>query len=149
MKKKISTKLIRSGINQTEFMETSESLFLTSGFTYKTAKEAEQAFKEEKKRFMYSRFGNPTVEMLQRKLADIEGAEECWATASGMSAVFTIFMSYLKKGDRIVASRALFGSCHHILTVILPKFGIDVELIDGRSLESWEQALKKNPYDFF
>ena len=149
MKKKISTKLIRSGINQTEFMETSESLFLTSGFTYKTAKEAEQAFKEEKKRFMYSRFGNPTVEMLQRKLADIEGAEECWATASGMSAVFTIFMSYLKKGDRIVASRALFGSCHHILTVILPKFGIDVELIDGRSLESWEQALKKKTHMIF
>ncbi len=149
MKKKISTKLIRSGINQTQFMETSESLFLTSGFTYKTAKEAEQAFKEEKKRFMYSRFGNPTVEMLQRKLADIEGAEECWATASGMSAVFTIFMSYLKKGDRIVASRALFGSCHHILTVILPKFGIDVELIDGRSLESWEQALKKKTHMIF
>ena len=149
MKKKISTKLIRSGINQTEFMETSESLFLTSGFTYKTAREAEQAFKEEKKRFMYSRFGNPTVEMLQRKLADIEGAEECWATASGMSAVFTIFMSYLKKGNRIVASRALFGSCHHILTVILPKFGIDVELIDGRSLESWEQALKKKTHMIF
>ena len=98
---------------------------------------------------MYSRFGNPTVEMLQRKLADIEGAEECWATASGMSAVFTIFMSYLKKGDRIVASRALFGSCHHILTVILPKFGIDVELIDGRSLESWEQALKKKTHMIF
>ena len=92
MKKKISTKLIRSGINQTQFMETSESLFLTSGFTYKTAKEAEQAFKEEKKRFMYSRFGNPTVEMLQRKLADIEGAEECWATASGMSAFYNFYV---------------------------------------------------------
>ncbi len=134
---------------QTDHMETSESLFLTSGFTYKTAEEAEQAFKEEKKRFMYSRFGNPTIDMLQRKLADIEGAEECWATASGMSAVFTIFMSYLKKGDRIVASRALFGSCHHILTVILPKFGIEVELIDGKCLESWEKALKKKTHMIF
>ena len=146
MKKKISTKLVRSGNKQTEFMETSESLFLTSGFTYKSANEAEQAFKEEKKRFMYSRFGNPTVDMLQRKLADIEGAEECWATASGMSAVFTIFMSYLRKGDRVVAGRALFGSCHHILTVILPKFGIDVELIDGKKIESWEKALKKKTH---
>ena len=143
MKKKISTKLIRSGIRQTEFMETSESLFLTSGFTYKTANEAELAFKEKKKRFMYSRFGNPTIDMLQRKLADIEEAEECWATASGMSAVFTIFMSYLKKGNRVVASRALFGSCHHILTVILPRFGIEVELIDGKKLDCWEKALKK------
>ena len=149
MKKKISTKLVRSGNKQTAFMETSESLFLTSGFTYKSANEAEQAFKEEKKRFMYSRFGNPTVDMLQRKLADIEGAEECWATASGMSAVFTIFMSYLRKGDRVVAGRALFGSCHHILTVILPKFGIDVELIDGKKIESWEKALKKKTHMIF
>ena len=143
MGKKISTKLIRSGLIKTQFMETSESLFLTSGFIYKTAEEAEEAFKEEKRRFMYSRFGNPTVEILQKKLADIEGAEVCWATSTGMSAVFTIFMSYLKKGDRVVAGRALFGSCHHILTVILPKFGIEVELIDGKDLNSWEKALKK------
>ena len=143
MGKKISTKLIRSGLLRTQFMETSEPLFLSSGFTYKTAEEAEKAFKEEKKRFMYSRFGNPTVEIFQKKLADIEGAEVCWATSSGMSAVFTIFMSYLKKGDRVVAGRALFGSCHHILTVILPKFGIEVELIDGKDLNSWEKALKK------
>ena len=143
MRKKISTKLIRSGRLRTQFMETSEPLFLSSGFTYETAEEAEEAFKEEKKRFMYSRFGNPTVEIFQKKLADIERAEVCWATSSGMSAVFTIFMSYLKKGDRVVAGRALFGSCHHILTVILPKFGIEVELIDGKNLNSWEKALKK------
>tara|TARA_B100000900_G_C20558914_1_gene708015 strand:+ start:330 stop:1517 length:1188 start_codon:yes stop_codon:yes gene_type:complete len=143
MKKKISTELIRSGLIKTEFMETSEPLFLTSGFTYKTAQEAEMAFKEEKKRFMYSRFGNPTVEILQNRLAGIEGAEVCWATSTGMSAVFTIFMSYLKKGDRVVAGRALFGSCHHILTVILPKFGIEVELVDGKNLNCWEKALKR------
>ncbi len=143
MKKKNSTNLIHAGINRTKFMETSEPLFLTSGFIYKTAEEAEQAFKEQKKRFMYSRFGNPTIEILQKKLATIEGAEACWATATGMSAVFTIFMSYLKKGDRIVAGRALFGSCHHILNVILPKFGIEVELIDGKDINCWEKALKK------
>ena len=92
---------------------------------------------------MYSRFGNPTVNMLQDKLADIEGAEVCWCTSTGMAAVFTIFMSYLKKGDRVVAGRALFGSCHHIITKILPRFGIEVELVDGKDLNAWEKALKK------
>ena len=92
---------------------------------------------------MYSRFGNPTIEILQNKLAKLEGAEACWATSTGMAAVFTIFMSYLKKGDRVVAGRALFGSCHHILTSILPRFGIEVELIDASNIESWEKALKK------
>ncbi len=143
MKKDNSTKLIRSGLKRTEFMETSEPLFLTSGFVYNSAEEAEDAFKERKKRFMYSRFGNPTVHMLQDKLADIEGAEVCWCTSTGMAAVFTIFMSFLKKGDRVVAGRALFGSCHHILTEILPRFGIEVELIDGKDLNAWEKALKK------
>lgn len=143
MKKKNSTNLIHAGINRTKFMETSEPLFLTSGFVYESAEEAEKSFKEETKRFMYSRFGNPTVEILQERLATIEGAESCWATSTGMSAVFTIFMSYLQKGDRVVAARALFGSCHHILTKILPKFGIDVELIDGKDLNCWEKALRK------
>ncbi len=143
MKKKISTDLIHGGKIRTEFMETSEPLFLTSGFIYKTAEEAEEAFKEKKKRFLYSRFGNPTIEIFQKKLAQIEGAESCWATSTGMAAVFTIFMSYLKTGDRVVAGRALFGSCHYILTKILPRFGIDVELIDGTNIESWQKALKK------
>ena len=110
---------------------------------YKTAEEAEDAFKEKKKRFMYSRFGNPTIEMFQNKMSQIEEAETCWATATGMSAVFTIFMSYLKKGDRVVSSNALFGSCHFIITQILPNFGIDVELIDGTDLNKGETALKK------
>ena len=143
MNKKISTDLIHAGKIRTEFMETSEPLFLTSGFVYNTAEEAEASFKEKKKRFLYSRFGNPTIEILQNKLAKLEGAEACWATSTGMAAVFTIFMSYLKKGDRVVAGRALFGSCHHILTSILPRFGIEVELIDASNIESWEKALKK------
>ncbi len=143
MKRKISTKLIHSSLNRTSFMETSEALFLTSGFVYKTAEEAESAFKENKKRFMYSRFGNPTVDILQKKLADIEGAEACWLTSSGMSAVFAIFMSFLNKGDRVVAGRALFGSCHYILTKVLPKFGIEVELINGKDIKCWDKALKK------
>ena len=98
-KKKLSTNLIRAGINRSKFMETSDPLFLTSGFIYESAEEAEKSFKEEKKRFMYSRFGNPTVEAFQKKMAILEEAEECWGTATGMAALFTIFMSYLKAGD--------------------------------------------------
>ena len=101
------TNLVRGGINRTSFSETSESIFLTSGFVYDTAEEAEKSFKEEKERFMYSRFGNPTVDTFQKRMASLEGAEACWATSSGMSALFTILMSYLQKGDRVVSSKAL------------------------------------------
>ena len=142
-KKKLSTKLIKGGINRSKFMETSDALFLTSGFIYESAEEAEKSFKEEKERFMYSRFGNPTVETFQKKMAMMEGAEDCWGTATGMAALFTIFMSYLKNGDRVVSSRALFGSCHYIVTQILPRFGIEVILVDGTDLNQWEKALKK------
>ncbi len=137
------TSLIRGGINRTNFNETSEALFLNSGFVYKTAEEAEKAFKEKKKRFMYSRFGNPSIDSFQNKLALLEGAEACWATSTGMSAVFTIFMSQLNAGDRVVSSKALFGSCHYIITKILPRFNIDIELIDGSNIEAWRKALKK------
>ena len=142
-KKRNSTNFIKGGINRTKFSETSEPLFLTSGYVYESAEEAEESFKERKERFMYSRFGNPTVEIFQKKLALIEGAESCWATSTGMSAILTIFMSYLKNGDRLVAGRALFGSCHYIITEILPRFGIEIELVDGRDLNQWESALKK------
>jgi len=142
-KKKNATNLIRGGLQRSNFSETSESLFLTSGFVYESAEEAEKSFKEEKERFMYSRFGNPTVDTFQKRMALLEGAEACWATSSGMSALFTILMSYLKKGDRVVSARALFGSCHYIVTEILPKFGIEVKLVDGSDLNQWESALKK------
>ncbi len=141
--KKLSTKLIRGGINRTKFLETSEPLFLTSGFVYESAEEAEKSFKDEQERFMYSRFGNPTVEIFQKKMALLEDAEDCWATSTGMAALFTIFMSYLKKGDRVVSSNALFGSCYYIVTEILPRFGIEVVLVDGTNLNHWEEALKK------
>lgn len=147
MKKKnkfsINTQLVRTGINRSKFNETSEALFLTSGFTYNSAEEAEACFNGKKNKYMYSRFGNPTVNALQEKLAELEGAEACWATSSGMSAVFSIFMSQLKSGDRVVSSKALFGSCHYIITSILPKFGIKVSLVDGKDLNDWEKALKK------
>ena len=98
---------------------------------------------------MYSRFGNPTVDTFQKRMALLEGAEACWATSSGMSALFPILMSYLKKGDRVVSSKALFGNCHFIITQILPKFGIEIKLVDGSDLNQWENALKKNTNSFF
>ena len=149
MKRKKNTRLVHEGINRSLFSETSEPIFMTSGFVYKNAKEAEHAFQDKKKRFIYSRYGNPTVSVFEERLASIEGAEKCWATSSGMSALFTILMSYLKKGDRVVAARALFGSCHYILTNILPNFGIEVVLIDGQDLNLWEKALKKKQNWFF
>jgi O-succinylhomoserine sulfhydrylase len=139
----LNTKLVRSGINRSKFNETSEALFLTSGFTYNSAEEAEACFSGKKNKYMYSRFGNPTIDALQNKLAELEGAEACWATSSGMSAVFSIFMSQLKVGDRVVSSRALFGSCHYIITTLLPRFGIKIALVDGKDLSEWEEALKK------
>ena len=142
-KKSNNTHLIRHGNLRSNFNETSESLFLTSGFIYKSAEEAELCFKEKKKKFMYSRFGNPTVEMFQRKLAKIEGAESCWATSTGMAAVFAIFMSQLNSGDRIVSSKALFGSCQYIITKLLPKYGVEVILVDGKNIDAWKKELKK------
>ncbi len=142
-KKSNNTQLIRHGNLRSNFNETSESLFLTSGFIYKSAEEAELCFKEKKKKFMYSRFGNPTIEMFQRKLAKIEGAESCWATSTGMAAVFAIFMSQLNTGDRIVSSKALFGSCQYIITKLLPKYGIEVILVDGKNIDAWKKELKK------
>ncbi len=143
MKRKKKTTLVHYGTKRTHFSETSEPIFLTSGFVYETAQEAENAFSEKKKRFIYSRYGNPTVDIFEKRLASLEGAEKCWATSSGMSALFTILMSFLQNGDRVVAGRALFGSCHHILTKILPKFGIEIQLVDGTNINQWEEALSK------
>ena len=144
MKKKYSkqTKLIQSDFNRSNFNETSEALFLTSGFIYKSAEEAEACFQEKKKKFMYSRFSNPTIETFEKKMAELEGAESCLATSTGMSAVFSIFMSQLKSGDRLVSSKALFGSCHYIITKILPNFGINVVMVDGQDNDQWKDALK-------
>ncbi len=144
MKKKYSrqTKLIQSDFNRSNFNETSEALFLTSGFIYRSAEEAEACFLEKKKKFMYSRFSNPTIENFEKKLAELEGAESCLATSTGMSAVFSIFMSQLKSGDRLVSSKALFGSCHYIITKILPNFGINVVMVDGHDNDQWKEALK-------
>ncbi len=135
------TLAVRSGVTRSEFQETSEGLFLTSGFVYDTAEDAEAAFAGEVDRFVYSRYGNPTVAMFEERLARLEGAEACFATASGMSAVFTALAALLKAGDRVVAAKSLFGSCFVILDEILPRWGIVTEFIDGGDLDEWKRAL--------
>jgi O-succinylhomoserine sulfhydrylase len=136
-----ATNLVRGGLERSGYDETCEAIFLTSGFVYETAEEAERTFKQEIDRFQYSRFGNPTVRMFETRLALIEGARYCRATATGMAAVFAAMASYLKAGDRVVASRALFGSCHYIVSTILPTYGITTDFVDGTDLGQWQDAL--------
>ena len=135
------TNLVRGGLERSAFGETSEGLFLTSGYVYPSPEDAEAAFKGEIKRYQYSRYANPTVAMFEERLRLIEGAETCTATASGMAAVFAAIMCQVKAGDRVVASRALFGSCDYIIAELLPRYGIESVLVDGTDMDAWERAL--------
>ena len=135
------TELVRGGLARSAFDETSEAIYMTSGYVYDTAEQAAAAFKGDLDRFIYSRYGNPTVGMFEERLCLLEGADACRATASGMAAVFASLMCQLKAGDRVVAARALFGSCHVIVAEILPRYGIETVLVDGTDLEAWEEAL--------
>ena len=135
------TRMVRGGLARSGFEETAEAIYMTSGYVYQSAEEAEAAFKGEVSRFVYSRYANPTVAMFEERLRLLEGAETCRGTASGMAAVFAALICQLQAGDRVVSSRALFGSCHYIIAEILPRYGIDTQLIDGRDLSAWEAAL--------
>jgi O-succinylhomoserine sulfhydrylase len=136
-----ATILVRGGATRSPYDETCEALFMTSGFVYDTAAAAEQAFAQEGSRFVYSRYRNPTVAMFEERLRLLEGAEACRATASGMAAVFAALACRLRAGQRVVSSRALFGSCHYIVSDLLPRWGIETVLVDGRDLGAWEPAL--------
>jgi O-succinylhomoserine sulfhydrylase len=135
------TVLVRGGTIRTDQDETSEAVFLTSGFVYDSAEQAEATFNGQTSRWVYSRFGNPTVANLERRLATLEGAEACRMTATGMAAVHAALLAHLKTGDRVVASRALFGSCHWIVSTLLPRYGISSTFVDGHDLDAWRQAL--------
>ena len=135
------TRMVHGGTVRSQFGETSEALFLTSGYVYDAPEEAEARFKGEAPGFLYSRFGNPTVSMFEDRMAALDGAEAAWATATGMAAVNAALMCQLKSGDRVVAARALFGSCRYILDEILPRFGVEVVLVDGTDLDQWATAL--------
>jgi O-succinylhomoserine sulfhydrylase len=135
------TNLVRGGTGRSAHGETSEAIFLTSGFVYESAEEAEARFKGEVDGFIYSRYGNPTISMFEKRLALLEGAEACFATATGMAAVFASLLCHLRAGQRVVAARALFGSCHFIITQLLPRWGIETTLVDGTDLAQWKAAL--------
>ena len=137
------TLAVRGGLTRSPFEETSEALFLTSGFVYATAEEAEAAFADGADRFVYSRYGNPTVAMFEERMRLLEGAEACFATASGMAAVFVALAALLGKGDRVVSARGLFGSCFVILDEILPRWGVETVFVDGPDLDQWREALSE------
>ncbi len=138
-----ATRLVQGGVQRTHHGETAEALFLTSGYVYDSADQAEATFAGTVEHYQYSRFANPTITMLEQRLCLIEGAEECRTTGTGMAAVNAALLAHLKTGDRVVASRALFGSCHWIVSTLLPKFGITSVFVDGHDLDQWKEALSK------
>jgi O-succinylhomoserine sulfhydrylase len=137
-----ATRAVRAGLMRSAHGETAEALYLTSGFVYESAEEAAARFSGEAEGFVYSRYANPTVSMFEARLAALEGAEACMATASGMAAMFGTLACQLSAGDHVVAARQLFGSCHQVITKILPRFGIEYTLVDGRDLAAWKAAMR-------
>lgn len=136
-----ATIAVRGGLNRSGFEETAEALYLTSGFVYESAEAAEAAFAGEREHYVYSRYGNPTISMFEQRLQLMEGAEACFATASGMAAVFTALGALLGAGDRLVAARSLFGSCFVVCNEILPRWGVETVFVDGEDLDQWQAAL--------
>lgn len=137
------THAVRAGLARSGFGETSEALYLNSGFTYASAEEAFDSFAEETDHYLYSRFHNPTIAMFEKRLAAIEGAQLCVATGSGMSAMFASLACLVEQGDHVVASAAMFSSCHVVITEFLPKWGVTYELIAGNDPVVWKKALSK------
>lgn len=137
------TRLVRGGLKRSAFAETSEAIFVTSGFVYDSAEEAEDAFANRVDRFIYSRYDNPTVAMFEERLRLAEGAEACRATASGMAAVFASLACMVESGDHVVGARALFGSCLYILTDILPRLGVETTIVESPDLAAWQAALDR------
>ena len=137
------TKLVHEGIRRSQYNEVSEAIFLTQGFVYESAEQAEARFIEiGDDEFIYARYGNPTVRMFEERIAALEGAEDAFATASGMAAVNAALTSLLKAGDHVVSSRALFGSCLYILEEILTRYGVEVTFVDGTDLDAWKAAIR-------
>lgn len=141
---KRETIAVHAGHHRTHHGETSEALFLTSGFVYETAEQAMARFEGEDAGFVYSRYGNPTVAAFEERLALLEGGERAFATSSGMAAMFAAMIAPLKAGDHLLASRALFGSCHHIITQLLPRYGIATSLVDGKNEDEWRAGIRPN-----
>jgi len=145
----IDTLGVRAGTLRSEFMEHSEAMYLTSSFCFNSAAEAAERFANSEQGFTYSRFTNPTVSMFQSRLAALEGAEACMATASGMSAIMSIVLATLQAGDHIVSSRAIFGSTMTLFTQIFGKFGVETTYVDPTDLSAWRAAVKPTTKLFF
>ncbi|WP_417411209.1 O-succinylhomoserine sulfhydrylase [Hoeflea sp.] len=144
-----ATQLVHGGTSRSGFGETSEAIFLTQGFVYDSAEAAEARFKGEDPGFVYSRYANPTNDMFEKRMCLMEGAEDARATASGMAAISAALLCQLKAGDHVVSARALFGSCRWVVETLLPQFGIESTLVDGRDLANFEAAIRPNTKVFF
>jgi len=144
-----ATRLVHEGTLRSQFGETSEAIFLNSGYVYDSAEQAEARFKGDEEGFVYSRYANPTVDMFEKRMCALEGAPAARGTASGMAAVAASLLCHLRAGDHVVSARALFGSCRYIVEDLLPRYGIETTLIDGRDLEAWEAAVRPNTRAFF
>lgn len=145
----VNTTLVHGGITRSQFGETSEALYLTQGFVYDTAESAEARFKGDEEGFIYSRYANPTVHMFEQRMCLLEGAEDARAMASGMAAVSSAIGCQVKSGDHIVAAKALFGSCRWVIEKLMPSYGVECTLIDGKNLEAWKAAVRPNTKVFF
>ncbi|MGI9401060.1 MAG: O-succinylhomoserine sulfhydrylase [Rhizobiaceae bacterium] len=144
-----ATALVHGGTTRSQFGETSEALYLTQGFVYDSAESAEARFKGDEDGFIYSRYANPTVEMLEQRLCQLEGAEAARATASGMAAVHASIACQVQAGDHIVSARALFGSCRWVIENQMSRYGVESTLVDGRDIEEWKKAVRPNTKVFF
>ena len=140
---KTRTRLVHGGTRRSQYGEVSEALFLTQGFVYESAEAAQARFIEAgPDEFVYARYGNPTVAMFEERIAALEGAEDGFATASGMAAVSGALTSLLRAGDHVVAARALFGSCLYVLEEVLTRFGVEVSFVDGTDPDQWRAAIR-------
>ncbi|KTE77524.1 MULTISPECIES: trans-sulfuration enzyme family protein [Sphingopyxis] len=144
-----ATQAVRGGTWRSEHGETSEALFLTSGYTYDSAEEVAARFAGEAQGMTYSRLQNPTVAMLEERIALMEGAEACRTQATGMAAMTTALLCQLSAGDHVVAAKAAFGSCRWLVDTLLPRFAIETSVVDGRDLDAWKAAIKPNTKLFF
>jgi len=143
------TQMVRAGTMRSDFGEMSEALYLTSGFTYDSAEQAEARFDGKEEGFTYSRQSNPNLAMLEERMALLEGAEVGRATSTGMAAMTASLLAGLRAGDHVVAARALFGSCRWLIDELLPRFGIETTVVDGRDMNAWKKAIKPNTKTFF
>lgn len=145
----LATKLVHNGTTRSQFGETSEALYLTQGYLYDSAEAAEARFKGKEEGYIYSRYGNPTVSMFEQRMCALEGAQDARAMASGMAAVTAAIACQAKTGDHIIAAKALFGSCRWVIEKLMPQYGIEFTLVDGKDIKAWKNAIQPNTTIFF